>query len=620
MFISLCLITRAQAPMNVPVASINGTEKIYQLEKFTGVLIDPGNNIHISSLPSQHFGMLDTLSFRKSVPRQMLLSTVFLHFNIFNERADSSSYFFYPGMHYNELELYEMDSSGALRSPANSVRKAGFLYLNIGPGQKKAFFVRMQFTRTDYNRINAKLIHPSHLKAFKLELSNVIYDKNTSGFILSGILVMMILFTLVNYLVSGRMEFFYNCMYSVCMFLLVFFYAYFNNDTGRFNSFFLSYFALFLLITGTIFYVQFTRCFLDTAIRYPLLDGIFRSEIWLLGIMMLLYTILHFFTPFVLLENYLEITMKIVTLVIGIIYIVIGMAHKDRLMNYLAIGNALQIQFSGISLIFILFGIKATNVFNSALFYFEIGIVVSVFFFLLGLMYKNRLELIERIKDREALKLAAEKKEFETKLAILQAQQDERNRISADMHDDLGAGMTTIRLYSELAKNKLQNQHIPEIEKISASADELLVKMNAIIWSMTSSNDSLGNTVAYIRSYALEYFENTGIHCIITLPERIPEIEVNGQIRRNLFLVVKEALNNIVKHSGATEVQISLNEEPVGLSLTIADNGKGIDFEHIRSFGNGLRNMQKRMEDLGIEFSIRNNNGTTIRLYRQTVF
>ena len=284
-------------------------------------------------------------------------------------------------------------------------------------------------------------------------------------------------------------------------------------------------------------------------------------------------------------------------------------------MNYLAIGNALQIQFSGISLILILFGIKATSIFNSSLLYFEIGIVISVFFFLLGLMYKNRSELIVRIKDKEAIKLDAEKKDFETKLAILQAQQDERNRISADMHDDLGAGMTSIRLYSELAKNKLGTSNFPEIEKISASADELLIKMNAIIWSMTSSNDSLGNMVAYIRSYALEYFESTGINCTIYLPESIPDLEVNGKIRRNVFLVVKEALNNVVKHAQASEVKIFLEKEENGLSLTIHDNGKGFEFDQIGSFGNGLKNMKKRMADINIELSIENKQGTTIRLY-----
>ena len=185
------------------------------------------------------------------------------------------------------------------------------------------------------------------------------------------------------------------------------------------------------------------------------------------------------------------------------------------------------------------------------------------------------------------------------------------------MHDDLGAGMTTIRLYSELAKSKLTDNSIPEIDKISSSANELLNKMNAIIWSMSSSNDSLGNMIAYIRSYALEYFEDTGVTCRINIPDNLPNVEVIGEIRRNVFLVVKEALNNILKHSKASEVTITLEREENELILYIQDNGTGIDLDALRQFGNGLKNMKKRMADVGIDFSIENRNGTMVTLRRK---
>lgn len=200
-------------------------------------------------------------------------------------------------------------------------------------------------------------------------------------------------------------------------------------------------------------------------------------------------------------------------------------------------------------------------------------------------------------------------------MEILNIKQKERNRISADMHDELGAGITAIRLYSELAKNKKDKDLTPEIEKISHSADELLNNMNAIIWAMSSNNDSLENMTAYIRNYAQEYFEDTNITCKILIPENIPDIMVSGEIRKNVFLVVKEALNNILKHSRATEVNITLKQLPQGLALYIQDNGIGIDEEKIRRFGNGLKNMKKRMEDMWIQFSIQNNNGTLITLY-----
>jgi len=134
---------------------------------------------------------------------------------------------------------------------------------------------------------------------------------------------------------------------------------------------------------------------------------------------------------------------------------------------------------------------------------------------------------------------------------------------------------------------------------------------------MSSSNDSLGNMIAYIRSYALEYFEDTGVNCRIDIPDNLPNIEVIGEIRRNVFLVVKEALNNILKHSKATEVQITLAREADELCLYIQDNGIGIDMDTLRQFGNGLKNMKKRMADVDIEFSIENKEGTLVTLRRK---
>jgi len=122
--------------------------------------------------------------------------------------------------------------------------------------------------------------------------------------------------------------------------------------------------------------------------------------------------------------------------------------------------------------------------------------------------------------------------------------------------------------------------------------------------------------VAYIRSYALEYFENTGVKCSVVIDIDLPEFPVNGEIRRNVFLVVKEALNNILKHAKATEVSLVLKKDGSGISLFIQDNGVGIDFDNLRLFGSGLKNMKQRMLKSGIEFSIENKKGTLVTLHR----
>jgi signal transduction histidine kinase len=166
---------------------------------------------------------------------------------------------------------------------------------------------------------------------------------------------------------------------------------------------------------------------------------------------------------------------------------------------------------------------------------------------------------------------------------------------------------------SEIARRKMKENTPVEIEKISHSADEVLNKMNAIIWSMNSGNDTIDNLVSYIRSYALEYFENTPIACKIFTPEHIEPTELTGDKRRNLFLSVKETLNNVMKHSKATEITIDFKIDG-SLTIQIMDNGIGIDIQKIRQFGNGLKNIKKRMEGIGGSYQIENNSGTVTAL------
>src|SRR4029077_10068974 len=239
-----------------------------------------------------------------------------------------------------------------------------------------------------------------------------------------------------------------------------------------------------------------------------------------------------------------------------------GLRKKDPLMNYLVTGQLCLTFFSIISFLLLITPMRISNnddsILNDSLIYYQTGLVLELIFFMSGLSYKNKRDLIERIKERERLKLDNERKEFEKQVAILEAKQQERNRISADMHDELGSGVTAIRLMSEIVKTKMKENTLPEIEKISQSANDLLNKMNTIIWTMVSSNDSVESLVAYIRSYAVEFFENTAINCYFNMPIAIPSREISGEKRRNIFLSVKEALNNVLKHSQGSVVKINV--------------------------------------------------------------
>jgi signal transduction histidine kinase len=218
---------------------------------------------------------------------------------------------------------------------------------------------------------------------------------------------------------------------------------------------------------------------------------------------------------------------------------------------------------------------------------------------------------MEKAMESERLRLENERKELEKQVAVMAAQKDERDRISADMHDELGSGVTAIRLMSEIVKSKMKETSLPEIDKISNSANDLLGKMDTIIWTMKSSNDTVESLIAYVRAYAKEYFDNTNITCTVkVLP--LPAVQISGEKRRNIFLGIKEALHNIVKHAQATEVTITATAMEHILTIEISDNGVGLHPDKLRKFGNGLNNMKRRMESIDGSWDIISEKGTMV--------
>lgn len=201
---------------------------------------------------------------------------------------------------------------------------------------------------------------------------------------------------------------------------------------------------------------------------------------------------------------------------------------------------------------------------------------------------------------------------LEKKIAI----DAERNRISADMHDEIGSGITHIALLSELIQNQ-QKEGVElknDIHMIATSARSLVQSMSEIIWAMNPQNDTLENLLAYTREQSQRYFESFEILFDISFPDAVPDIRLNNEQRRNLYLVTREALNNALKHSGANAIQLKLTITGTACCFTVSDNGKGIRERMNRPGSNGLTNMKKRMSEIGgtIEW-LMPEQGTTVK-------
>jgi signal transduction histidine kinase len=181
----------------------------------------------------------------------------------------------------------------------------------------------------------------------------------------------------------------------------------------------------------------------------------------------------------------------------------------------------------------------------------------------------------------------------------------ERARIARDLHDDLGASLTEINFLGTLAGGAMNEG--PPRDKVLGMVDRarhMAKSLDEIVWTVNPGNDTLASTVHYLCSRVRESLAAAGIRCRLEVDEGIPDFSVDSQRRHHLLMTVNEVVNNAMKHSGATELRLTLRFNADRLLVGIADNGRGFDPLALSSERNGLRNMQRRMEAAGGVFRI----------------
>jgi ligand-binding sensor domain-containing protein/signal transduction histidine kinase len=215
----------------------------------------------------------------------------------------------------------------------------------------------------------------------------------------------------------------------------------------------------------------------------------------------------------------------------------------------------------------------------------------------------------------------ATQKRMQRKLELLEqkhAVESERARIAKDIHDELGSSLTRIMLLGQRTQEDINNPEelAAHAGKIVSSSRATIQSMDEIVWAVDPKKDTLEGLVGYINQFAGEYFEGTKVRCRLEMPEDLPPLMLTAEIRHDLFLVVKEALTNVLKHSHASEVRVRVAEAAGVVEIVVEDNGQGFAVEDIgaRKGGNGLENMRKRMGRLGGRFEITSAPGTGARL------
>jgi PAS domain S-box-containing protein len=217
-------------------------------------------------------------------------------------------------------------------------------------------------------------------------------------------------------------------------------------------------------------------------------------------------------------------------------------------------------------------------------------------------------------------------KRVQRKIHLLEQQralEKERDRIARDMHDDVGGSLTRITLLTEIAEAELAVGKIiaseetkARLKKISSMSREVVRNLDEIVWAVDPGNDSLEKFASYTCHLAEELLKMTPINCRLDVPTLLPNYFLGSDVRHNLFMVVKESLNNVIKHSEASEVSLQMGIADTEISITISDNGRGFETDKLKPFSNGLSNMRNRMEKVGGKIKLKSQpgHGTTVAL------
>ncbi|MBI5384153.1 MAG: ATP-binding protein [Verrucomicrobia bacterium] len=259
-----------------------------------------------------------------------------------------------------------------------------------------------------------------------------------------------------------------------------------------------------------------------------------------------------------------------------------------------------------------------------------------------------KLEIVPRFWERRSLQFASalvllatvamivwsvERSRSRRRLERLEAQrklEQERARIAKDIHDDLGASLTHITMLSQSARTHLGDlpEAGAEVDQIYGTARALTRSMEEVVWAVSPKHDTLDSLANYLGIYAQDFAGASGLRCRLDLPAQLSQRPLNSQVRHNVFLAFKEALHNVARHAGASEVRVSLKQGEQEFTLTVEDNGRGFRIDHTATAepapstrparllsGHGLANMRSRLQEVGGRCEIEGQYGlgTTVR-------
>ncbi len=486
--------------------------------------------------------------------------------------------------------------------------------LNLNPGETTEIILAIS------HRFRSAMLPSIYVDIFPAEAfteSHIAYRPSkfyTTYFFIffCGLLVFQLVYVLLQWYLVRRIEYLYYILYIAS--ILVYFYARFSvylaeNSTLAFiDADLMISMNDVLLILPSFFYFRFARYFVELAESDPKLSRQFRLGEWILlfgiGVILAMQSIPNDWNKLI------PIAVLLLFQFLFAIYSLVRIAKQRRTVaRFLVAGSfmALLAHLLANLLPFLFTSDWPIEPVSIAM----IGLLFELVIFNTGLLFKAKEAETEKVKAQQAY--IAELKNREK---LKEEHRRSRDRISSDLHDDIGSTLSSIGIYNYAAQQKLAEGESIEhlLSNISRSTTEAMNAMSDLVWSTNPSNDSNERLIERIRAFSYEILEACNCTFTTQVSPEFFEVQLNQIQRKNILLILKEAANNTAKHANASNCSLRISHLGRGqFSMVYSDNGRG--FDPSAGNGNGMHTMHKRARELGGEMEITSNNkGTCIKL------
>ena len=620
LYITLVLIANTRVGISQPKESTHLNEGITEMPKSFSIKSSIDTTFDLMLITEIYddtfslFKKYDAIQFQKfkslngfvlsKYHKDFSTMTQWLKFKIENKTDATINGYYYCGRH-NLISIAESDSNKiqfggmAHYEPQKSKLFPQYYFpISLPANTVKQYFVSI----TNYGILPSPIESKLILSQVHPTTSNIMNHYYFGWLIFTclvcgGILILGI-FNFVQFFSNWKREYLYYGFYALMMFFSIERASEWNFElriiSQALPNYFFSRAVMFNVLSG-IFYLLFTRHFLDIK-NIDL--SIYKTIKFILTVLVIGFIFLCICIFANITEHWFGYVSAFLSFapIAGSTFVAIQIFLKMRkspLAKYYLLGYAFLFLGAGTNIYINNLGRQFIQRQHPQIIYLEVGVLFEIILFAVGLGYKSR--LLEKQKINAEVKNV--KLQLDNELNILQL----RNRLSRDLHDDIGSTLSSINILSRTAQNNLQQTDSEKtsdtLKKINERSQRLLTNMSDIIWNIKPNNDTFEELMSRMREYGTVILEAKKIQYEINFPTEKIDFKLTMEAKRNLYLIFKEAVNNLAKYSGATQAKLILNFDNAYIHMKIEDNGAGFNINELRHRG-GLTNMQHRAEEM----------------------